>query len=133
MATLNISLPPEMKAWIEKQSKLGSHTNSSDYIRDLVLKDQRERGVFRKVPIDIFGATMTVVGDFRPVAIGRDINLRGGRATRELTPESKYVLVGQELSAEDHRIVTAAEAQGVPCITLEHYEAQIPDELEMMN
>lgn len=132
MATLNISLPDEMKAWIEKQSRLGSHTNSSDYIRDLVLKDQRERGVFRKVPVHIFGSTITVVGDFGQVAIGRDINLRGGHATRQLTQDTKYILTGESLNSNDHALITQAETSGIPCINLNHYEAELPDGLEMM-
>lgn len=132
MATINISMPQEMKSWVEKQSDLGIHTNSSDYIRDLIIKDQRERGVFRKVPIEIFGATITVVGDFQPIAIGRDINLRGGKAERGLVPETKYVLAGKDLSDSDHQIIADAERLGIPCLSLEHYEAQLPDALEKM-
>lgn len=40
MATMNISLPDEMKEWVEKQVRLGRFGNASDYIRDLIRRDQ---------------------------------------------------------------------------------------------
>ena len=44
MATMNISLPEQMKSWVEQQSDGGRFANSSDYVRDLIRRDQ-ERGV----------------------------------------------------------------------------------------
>lgn len=41
MATMNISLPDQMKAWVEEQVKSGRYANSSDYMRDLVRAEQR--------------------------------------------------------------------------------------------
>ncbi|CUX29920.1 Antitoxin ParD4 [Agrobacterium deltaense Zutra 3/1] len=43
MATMNISLPAPMKEWVEAQSRTGRYSNASDYVRDLIRKDQ-ERG-----------------------------------------------------------------------------------------
>lgn len=40
MATMNISLPDPMKAWVEDQAKGGRYANSSDYVRDLIRRDQ---------------------------------------------------------------------------------------------
>jgi len=40
MATMNVSLPAEMKDWVEAQVRTGRYGNSSDYVRDLVRKDQ---------------------------------------------------------------------------------------------
>ena len=40
MATMNISLPTPMREWVESQSKKGSYANNSDYVRDLIRKDQ---------------------------------------------------------------------------------------------
>lgn len=40
MATMNVSLPAAMKDWVEAQVKTGRYGNSSDYVRDLVRKDQ---------------------------------------------------------------------------------------------
>jgi len=40
MATMNISLPDQMKAWVETQSADGRYSNSSDYVRDLIRREQ---------------------------------------------------------------------------------------------
>lgn len=40
MATMNISLPETMREWVESQSQSGIYANNSDYIRDLIRKDQ---------------------------------------------------------------------------------------------
>ena len=52
MATLNISLPDAMREWIDAQIKTGSYANASDYIRDLIRHDQRERERIRAALID---------------------------------------------------------------------------------
>jgi antitoxin ParD1/3/4 len=43
MATLNLSLPDAMKAWIEAQTRGGQYNNASEYIHDLIRRDQKER------------------------------------------------------------------------------------------
>ena len=43
MAILNLSLPDAMKAWIEAQTKGGRYNNASEYVRDLIRRDQSER------------------------------------------------------------------------------------------
>jgi len=40
MATMNVSLPDPMKAWVEEQTTGGRYGNASDYIRDLIRRDQ---------------------------------------------------------------------------------------------
>ena len=40
MATMNISLPNSMKTWVESQTDGGAYANSSDYVRDLIRRDQ---------------------------------------------------------------------------------------------
>ena len=42
MATMNVSLPDPMKSWVEQQAKTGKFSNSSDYVRDLIRKDQEK-------------------------------------------------------------------------------------------
>ena len=42
MGTMNISLPDPMKSWVEDQAKSGRYANSSDYVRDLIRRDQSE-------------------------------------------------------------------------------------------
>ncbi|WP_337271477.1 type II toxin-antitoxin system ParD family antitoxin [Oryzifoliimicrobium ureilyticus] len=40
MATMNVSLPDPMKDWVEAQAKTGRYSNASDYVRDLIRRDQ---------------------------------------------------------------------------------------------
>ena len=43
MATMNVSLPDQMKDWVEAQAKSGRYSNASDYVRDLIRRDQERR------------------------------------------------------------------------------------------
>ena len=40
MASMNVSLPDPLKAWVEAQAKTGRYANASDYVRDLIRRDQ---------------------------------------------------------------------------------------------
>ncbi|MDX8502583.1 type II toxin-antitoxin system ParD family antitoxin [Mesorhizobium sp. VK4C] len=40
MATMNVSLPGPMKEWVEAQTETGRYANASDYVRDLIRRDQ---------------------------------------------------------------------------------------------
>ena len=44
MATMNVSLPDPMKAWVERQARGGRYSNASDYVRDLIRRDQARLG-----------------------------------------------------------------------------------------
>jgi antitoxin ParD1/3/4 len=39
MATMNISLPDQMKNWVEECVQSGRYANASDYVRDLIRRD----------------------------------------------------------------------------------------------
>ena len=41
MATMNISLPTPMRDWVKNQTQNGQYANSSDYVRDLIRRDQQ--------------------------------------------------------------------------------------------
>ena len=43
MATMNISLPDQMKAFVEAQTADGKYANSSDFVRDLIRREQVKR------------------------------------------------------------------------------------------
>ena len=43
MATMNVSLPDPMREWIEAQIKTGRYANASDYMRDLIRRDQEAK------------------------------------------------------------------------------------------
>ena len=40
MATMNVSLPDAMKDWVEGRAGTGRYSNASDYVRDLIRRDQ---------------------------------------------------------------------------------------------
>ena len=40
MATMNVSLPDAMKDWVEGRAETGRYSNASDYVRDLIRRDQ---------------------------------------------------------------------------------------------
>jgi antitoxin ParD1/3/4 len=42
MATMNISVPDPMKDWIQSQIATGTYADTSDYVRDLIRKDQEQ-------------------------------------------------------------------------------------------
>ena len=42
MATLNISMPDEMRAFIETRVSMGEYQSASDYLRDLIRHDHEE-------------------------------------------------------------------------------------------
>ena len=54
MATMNVSVPDPMKDWVEAQISSGKYASSSDYVRDLIRKDQE-----RKEKIRILQAAIT--------------------------------------------------------------------------
>ncbi|MCK0140675.1 type II toxin-antitoxin system ParD family antitoxin [Aliiroseovarius sp. F47248L] len=49
MSTMNISLPEQMKSWVESQSRSGRFANSSDYVRDLIRRDQERAAAIAEV------------------------------------------------------------------------------------
>jgi antitoxin ParD1/3/4 len=49
MATMNVSLPDAMKEWVEARARSGHYSNASDYVRDLVRRDQERRRVIAEL------------------------------------------------------------------------------------
>lgn len=52
MATLNVSLTDEMRDHIREQVKSGRYANASDYIRDLIRRNQAETDAIRLALIE---------------------------------------------------------------------------------
>ncbi len=46
---MNISLPDQMKAFVEEQTKDGRYSNASDYMRDLIRRDQERRRAIAEI------------------------------------------------------------------------------------
>ena len=43
MATMNVSLPDEMKAYVEARVASGEYSGASDLVRDLIRRDRDQR------------------------------------------------------------------------------------------
>ena len=67
MATMNVSLPDAMKAWVEEQVQTGRYGNSSDYVRDLVRRDQERAEAREKLQQMVDEALASGISD-----IGRE-------------------------------------------------------------
>ncbi len=42
MTTMNVSLPDQMKDWVDSRIDAGQYHNVSEYIRDLIRRDQAD-------------------------------------------------------------------------------------------
>lgn len=64
MATMNISLPDEMKNWVEENVQTGRYSNASDYVRDLIRNDHRKLSELRAALIEGENSGSSSVFDF---------------------------------------------------------------------
>jgi antitoxin ParD1/3/4 len=42
MVNMNITIPEGMKSWVDDQTDTGRYADASDYIRDLIRRDQQQ-------------------------------------------------------------------------------------------
>ena len=66
MAQMNISIPDKLKAWVESRVADGSYASSSDYLRDLVRQDQRERNRLDWLRAEIQSGRNSGISDVDP-------------------------------------------------------------------
>ena len=52
MASMNISLPDQMKGWVEENIQTGRYANASDYVRDLIRQDHMKLQKLREALIE---------------------------------------------------------------------------------
>ena len=80
MATMNLSLPAQMKQWVEAQTKDGRYSNSSDNVRDLIRRDKEraEAEQFARLKAELHRAFAAPDSDFVPL----DADTVIGRARR---------------------------------------------------
>ena len=45
MPTMNVSLPEELRAFVDEQVDHGRYASTSEYVRDLIRRDQDRQGV----------------------------------------------------------------------------------------
>ena len=49
MAQMNVSIPDKLKSWAEQRVAEGRYSSTSDYIRDLVRRDQEREEKLRRL------------------------------------------------------------------------------------
>jgi antitoxin ParD1/3/4 len=74
MAQMNISIPEKLKSWAEQRVAEGRYSSTSDYVRDLVRRDQEREEQVRRLQAAIdegraSGISKRTVGDI--IADGR--------------------------------------------------------------
>jgi antitoxin ParD1/3/4 len=84
MATMNVSLPDKMKQWVEEQVQTGRYGNASDYVRDLVRRDQERADAREKLQQMVDEALAS-----GRVEMGRDELLARMRARAKAAVEQK--------------------------------------------
>lgn len=62
MANMNLSLPDTMKTWVEQQASNGRYSSTSDYVQDLIRRDQSQT--------DKLARMQTLVDEGRASGIG---------------------------------------------------------------
>ena len=66
MAQMNVSIPEQLKAWVESRVAEGRYSSSSDYIRDLVRRDQEAEEARRRLQAAIDEGLASGVSDRDP-------------------------------------------------------------------
>ena len=84
MATMNISLPDQMKQWVEKQVATGRYAKASDLIRDLIREDQDRAGVLAELQLMVDEADASGISDKTVEDIRREVLLELGLSDREV-------------------------------------------------
>lgn len=82
MATMNISLPDQMKTWVEEQAQSGRYGNASDYVRDLIRRDQERQAGLEDLQVIIDKGMASGVSDKDMAGILMEARrgVRGGRS-----------------------------------------------------
>ena len=96
MATMNISLPDEMKVWVEEQAAKGRFSNVSDYVRDVL---RREQGALARLQGLVDEALESGMVDMGPQELLEDIKRRG---------REKILAVAEDIKAEAAKADDAA-------------------------
>lgn len=77
MATMNVSLPDPMKHWVEAQARTGRYSNASDYVRDLIRRDQERAAQIAQLQAAITeGLDSGVADNFSMEAIQSELDSR---------------------------------------------------------
>lgn len=84
MATMNVSLPDLMKAWVEAQVHGGQYGNASDYVRDLIRRDQQDREQIKTLQAAITKGLESGMSDRAMKDILKEARLKAKAAKHDL-------------------------------------------------
>jgi antitoxin ParD1/3/4 len=78
MATMNVSLPKPMKDWVEAQAGKGRYSNASDYVRDLIRRDQERAAAIAELQRSIDEGLASGISDRSKADILREARKQTG-------------------------------------------------------
>ena len=80
MAQMNISIPDKLKGWAESRVAEGRYSSTSDYVRDLVRRDQENEEKLRRLQAAIDEGLASGVSERDPFDYLAELRagLRGG-------------------------------------------------------
>jgi antitoxin ParD1/3/4 len=75
MATMNISLPDKMKKWVESRAATGRYSNASDYVRDLIRREQDRAAIVKEIQAAIEAGEASGFLPFDPDDLRKELAL----------------------------------------------------------
>jgi antitoxin ParD1/3/4 len=82
MATMNVSLPDRMKEWAEEQARSGRYSNVSDYMRDLIRRDQERSDKIAAMQRLVDDGLASGIGERSPSALFDEAKKRAQTTVR---------------------------------------------------
>lgn len=64
MATMNISLPDKMKAFVEDSVAEGNYSNVSDFMRDIIREKQEQKSYTEYLKASVNAGLQSPISDF---------------------------------------------------------------------
>ncbi len=89
MASMNISLPNAMKQWAESRTVDGRFSNVSDYVRDLIRRNQERVAARAELPALISEGLASCVSDRSMGDVLREARARAGTDAHPRDPEGR--------------------------------------------
>lgn len=83
MATLNVSLPQQLRAWISEQVDIGRYSSASDYLRDLIREDIRHHDNGIQLLSNYLKPLVETVDDQFVSSSADDVKIRARRKMKE--------------------------------------------------
>ena len=83
MATLNVSLPQQLRAWISEQVDIGRYSSASDYLRDLIREDIRHHDNGIQLLSNYLKPLVETVDDQFVSSSSDDVKIRARRKMKE--------------------------------------------------